>query len=115
MSNLPDKRSFEVVNINEERCKDFENFADGLASDFDIQTDEFSLDRLSYCEDCGEQEDDSLDFNDEFNGSTVEEMDKFLSEANDKLAEWLQQIDIKAKTDENVAAWANILGKAKQS
>ena len=37
-----------------------------------------------------QQEDDSLDFNDEFNGSTVEEMDKFLSEANDKLAEWLQ-------------------------
>ena len=63
-----------------------------------------------FCGDCGEQEDDSLNFNDEFNGNTAEELDKLLSEANDMLAEWLRQTAIKAKIDEDVAAWANFLG-----
>jgi hypothetical protein len=106
VSNLPVKRNYEhdVVNVNEKSCTDFEGFVSGLENDMNGDPDD------EFCGDCGEQEDDSLNFNDEFNGNTAEELDKLLSEANDMLAEWLRQTAIKAKTDEDVAAWANLLG-----
>ena len=61
-----------------------------MNGDSDMQDDEF-------CGGCGEQEDDSLNFNDEFNGNTAEELEKFLSEANDMLAEWLRHNCHKSK------------------
>ena len=35
---------------------------------------------------CGEQENDSLNFNDEFSGNTAEELEKLLSEASAQLS-----------------------------